>query len=98
MKLKILKYKLLNNTVESSFMFCIKNNNKTNNEFNLKVPSSPLIDIEILNLNDLSCEDVINKINDIIKKNYYSFKTNLALQNFLHFITSHISNGNNILI
>ena len=98
MKLKILKYKLLNNTVESSFLFCIKTNSKIENEFNLKVPSSPLIDIDILNLNDLPCEDGIKKIDDIIKKDYYSFKTNLALKNFLNFITSYISNQNNILI
>ena len=64
--LKILKYSIKEDTIESSFSFTlIFNNNNYNYELNL--PSNPILDIEILKLNELDFNTKVIKLKKLVK-------------------------------
>ena len=85
--LKINKYNIDNKTVESCFIFEIKNLSNNNNLiYNLKLPSNPLVDIEILQLQELSFEDKIGKLKMFVKKKEFSYKTGESLSKFILWI------------
>ena len=66
-KITILKYILLSETLESSFLIKYKKNtNDSNNVFyfyELKYPTNPIIDSNIIKLDSKNLSDVINSLN-----------------------------------
>lgn len=76
---KITKYELLKETVESSVYIDILNNNSKVASYNLKYPSNPFLDIDILKFNDTNLNDVLKKIKKILKNKKYSHKSLLIL-------------------
>ena len=91
--LKINKYNIDNKTVESCFIFEIKNLNNNNNLiYNLKLPSNPLVDIEILELQELSFEDKITKLKMLVKKKEFSYKTSESINKFILWIEEILQN------
>ena len=82
---KIIEYKILNDTVESFFKFQVFYRNNSTNDciYNLKIPSNPLVDIDILNLHEKDTTDVLERIKYLVNKKRYSYKTNLALELFI---------------
>tara|TARA_X000000950_G_C13665808_1_gene557842 strand:- start:173 stop:553 length:381 start_codon:yes stop_codon:yes gene_type:complete len=66
-KIKILKYILLSESLESSFLIKYKKNtNDSNNVFyfyELKYPTNPIIDSNIIKLDSKNLSDVINSLN-----------------------------------
>jgi len=93
---KIIKYNILNETVESSFVFqlYIKNESNQNCIYNLKLPSNPLVDIDILHLHGTDIYTTIDRIKYIINKKRYSYKTNNALKLFLNWLVLSINSSN----
>ena len=72
-KIKILKYILLNETLESSFLIKYKKNTKYSNNalcfYELKYPTNPIIDSNIIKLDSKNLSDIINSLN-IYKKDF----------------------------
>ena len=96
-RLEIIKYELIEQTVKSSFTFRLINNNSIK-IYILEIPSNPLVDIDILHLNNKHLVDIINKLNKIIKNGDYSYKTSLSLQKFLDWIIKNINSNNELII
>ena len=76
---KITKYELLKDTVESSVSIEIWKTNTKVASHNLKYPSNPFMDIDILKFNDTNLSDVLKKIKKILKNKKYSHKSLLIL-------------------
>lgn len=81
MIIKITGYEFLKDTIESSIVLSINNNDNTI-LYNLKYPSNPLVDCEILSLNNKKIQVVLNKLTRIIRDEEYSDKTLNSLKNF----------------
>ena len=91
-ELNITKYFLDKETFESCFIFEYKIN-KDLYIYNLKYPSNPLIDIEILKLVELDFSFKIDKLKKIIKGKEYSFKSIKLLTDFILWIEEKMSNN-----
>ena len=76
---KITKYELLKDTVESSVSIEIWNTNTKIASYNLKYPSNPFMDIDILKFNEAHLNDVLKKTKKILKNKKYSHKSLLIL-------------------
>ncbi len=94
--LEIIKYELIEETVNSSFTFKLIKDNLFK-IYILKIPSNPLVDIDILHLHNKHLFDVINKLNKIIKNKYYSYKTLHSLQKFTNWLINNINNNELII-
>jgi hypothetical protein len=81
MIIKITGYEFLKDTIESSIILSINNNDNTM-LYNLKYPSNPLVDCEILSLNNKKIQVVLNKLTRIIRDEEYSDKTLNSLKKF----------------
>ena len=79
MSLVILDYNLLKESVESKFNLTI---NVLKNEgiiYCLQYPSNPILDCQIINLNEENLNNVIIKIIDIIEQDEYGITTRIEL-------------------
>ena len=70
MSLTILEYNMLKETVESDFKISLSFVNNTSLYFNLKYPTNPILDCQIVNLDNQELNKVVFKINSL------SFETN----------------------
>lgn len=87
--LKIIKYEIDKNTFESILHFELINNKNNNlKDYALKYPTNPILDIEIIQSQNLSNDELKRKINNIIKKREYSYKTIESLKKFIIWIES----------
>lgn len=75
---KILKYEYKKDTIESYFKINVGNNN-----YELVYPSNPLVDVDILKLNNMEISTVIYKLNKI-KNDTLSIKTKSSFELFLN--------------
>lgn len=82
---KILKYEYKKETIESYFKISINNNN-----YELVYPSNPLVDVDVLKLNNMELSTVIHKLNKI-KNDTLSIKTKSSFELFLNNIVTTIS-------
>lgn len=71
---KIKKYEFKKESVESLYNLLISNIN-----YNLVLPSNPIVDIEILKLHDKNLTEVIEILDNIISKKKFSYKTSVEL-------------------
>ena len=88
---KILKYEYKKETVESYFKISINNN-----DYELVYPSNPLVDVDILKLNNMEISTVIHKLNKI-KNDTLSIKTKSSFELFLTNIITKITINENQL-
>lgn len=79
MIIKITGYEFLKDTIESSIILSI-NNNDNIMLYNLIYPSNPIVDCEILSLNNKNIQFVLNKLTRIIQDEEYSDKTLISLK------------------
>jgi len=87
MELNIIEYSINKNTIQSNFIFNFKNKiNNISEKYILITPLNPLLDIEILQLGDLDVKNKIKKIKDLINNKEYSYKTTIALSQFIKWI------------
>lgn len=87
--LKIIKYEIDKNTFESILHFeMINNTNNNSKDYDLKYPTNPILDIEIIQSQNLSYDEQMRKFKNIIKKKEYSYKTIESLKKFINWVES----------
>ena len=93
MILKIKGYMSDNNTIESHFLFVIEYDNN-NIQYNLNIPTNPLIECDLLKLHLQDINKVRKVLIKLITKKEYSCKTTNKLLLFLNWI----NNINNVSV
>lgn len=56
--------------------------------FQIMIPTNPLVEIDLLKLNNYNINFVKNNLEKIINKKIYSYKTNLELTNLLNWLNT----------
>ena len=79
MSLVILDYNLLKESVESKFNITINVLKDEGIVYSLQYPSNPILDCQIINLNEENLNNVIIKIIDIIEQDEYGITTRIEL-------------------
>lgn len=99
--LKISNFQSLDEEIESLFLIEIKTDNNTLDLYKLRYSSNPILDVEIIKLNNLELGNVLKRLNKmIIKKEFpnyilkeiINFK-NYLINNFFHSETKASSNN-----
>ena len=86
MSLTILEYNMLKETVESDFKISLSFVNNTSLYFNLKYPTNPILDCQIVNLDNQELNKVVFKFNSLIDEDEFGIVTRIELIKFKNWI------------
>lgn len=86
MSLQILEYSLVKESVESQFNLTINILKENGINYILKYPSNPILDCQIVNLNEENLNTVILKILNLIEEDEYGITTRVELIKFKNWI------------
>lgn len=98
MSLIISEYNLLKQTVESEFKITLDIFKNTDITFNLKYPSNPILDCQIINLHEESLQIVIQNLNKIIEEDEYGIISRVQLIQLRSWLIKAINIGNEMSI
>lgn len=100
MSLVILDYKLVKESVESKFDFAINILKDNSLVYSLKYPSNPILDCQIVNLNEQNLNNVILKIIELVDQDEFGITTRIELIKFKNWMFKIISlkSGSNIVV
>jgi len=83
MNFKIFMFEILKDVIQTKIVFEV--NEKY---FQIMIPTNPLVEIDLLKLNNYNINFVKNNLEKIINKKIYSYKTNLELTNLLNWLNT----------
>ena len=83
MNFKIFMFEILKDVIQTKIVFEV--NEKY---FQIMIPTNPLVEIDLLKLNNNNINFVKNNLEKIINKKIYSYKTNLELINLLNWLNT----------
>jgi len=96
--LKISNFQSLDEEIESLFLLEIKRQDDTLDLYKLQYSSNPILDVEIIKMNNLELVDVLKRLNKmILKKEFpnYILKEIISFKNYLisKYFSSSVSNS-----
>ena len=94
-KLYIAQYEFMKEEIQSSFIFHLEFNH-ISSTYNLRIPSNPLLDIEILKLFKNDFLKIMMKLDKIINEKTYSKITLEEINKFKQWILLKINSENNL--
>jgi hypothetical protein len=83
MNFKIFMFEILKDVIQTKIVFDVEDK-----FFQILIPSNPLVEIDLLKLNNSNINIVKNSLQKIINNKTYSYKTNLELTNLLNWLIS----------
>jgi hypothetical protein len=83
MNFKIFMFEILKDIIQTKIIFEVENK-----YFQILIPTNPLIEIDLLKLNNFNITIVKNSLQKIINNKTYSYKTNLELTNLLNWLNT----------
>lgn len=98
MSLIISEYNLLKQTVESDFKITLDIFKNTDIGFNLKYPSNPILDCQIVNLHEEPLQVVIQNLNKLIQEDEYGIVSRVQLMQLRAWILKALNLGNEMSI
>ena len=93
MSLIISSYQLLKESVESEFKLTFNIIQNSGICYNLKYPSNPILDCEIINLHDQPLQQVVIKLLKIIEEDEFGISTRIELIQFKNWIIKVVNLG-----
>ena len=92
MSLNISSYQLIKESVESKFDLSI-NIFENNLKYELKYPSNPILDCQIINFHQNPIKDVVVKLLNLIKEDEFGISTRIELIQFKNWIFKIVNLG-----
>lgn len=96
MSLNISSYQLIKESVESKFDLSI-NIFENNLKYELKYPSNPILDCQIINFHQIPIKDVVEKLLNLIKEDEFGISTRIELIQFKNWIFKIVNLGTSSL-
>ena len=96
MSLNISSYQLIKESVESKFDLSI-NIFENNLKYELKYPSNPILDCQIINFHQIPIKDVVEKLLNLINEDEFGISTRIELIQFKNWIFKIVNLGTNSL-
>jgi hypothetical protein len=93
MSLIISSYQLLKESVESEFKLTFNIIQSSGVSYNLKYPSNPILDCQIINLHDQPLQQVVIKLLKLIEEDEFGFSTRIELIQFKNWIIKIVNLG-----
>ena len=96
MSLQIKSYNFIKETFESEYMITIDILKDTNIHHSLKIPTNPILDNMIIDMNEESLVVVLNRLQNLIVLDEFGYTSRLELIKFMGWLAKFCNLGNNI--
>ena len=83
MSILIKSYSFVKETFESNYLITIDSLQDTNINFNLKLPTNPILDNMIINMNEEPLLVVVNKLQNLILQDEFGYTSRIELLKYL---------------
>ena len=83
MSILIKSYSFIKETFESNYLITIDSLQDTNINFNLKLPTNPILDNMIINMNEEPLLVVVNKLQNLILQDEFGYTSRIELLKYL---------------
>ena len=97
MSLTIESYQLKKESVESEFNLSLNFTKDSKINYILKYPSNPILDCQIINLNEKSINEIVVKLINIINEDEFGITTRIELIQFKNWIFKIVNMGTSMM-